>query len=84
MLTAAQCRAARGLLAWSQVKLANQARVGLSTLRDLETGRREISQDMQAALRGALEAAGVLFLDENGQGAGARLAKSSRRAKGQR
>jgi hypothetical protein len=75
MITAAQCRAARGLLEWSQVELARQARVGIVTVHQLEAG---ISQPRNATLeviRRAFESAGVVFIDENGGGPGVRLRK---------
>jgi transcriptional regulator with XRE-family HTH domain len=82
MLTPAQSRAGRGLLSWSQQELATAASVGLSTVRDLETGRRAVSAEMLDAIRNALESAGVDFIEENGGGVGARLARpaSKRRA----
>ena len=36
MVTPEQCRAARGLLAWSQLELAKKARVGVVTVHQLE------------------------------------------------
>ncbi|MGA7737942.1 MAG: helix-turn-helix transcriptional regulator [Pseudolabrys sp.] len=38
MIAPEQCRAARGLLAWSQQELAKKARVGVVTVHQLETG----------------------------------------------
>jgi transcriptional regulator with XRE-family HTH domain len=73
MTTPAQCRAARALLDWSQLDLANHAAVGIVTVHQLEAG---ISQPRRATLyviRRALEAAGVEFIDENGGGPGVRL-----------
>jgi len=73
MVTPAQCRAARGLLGWSQQRLADQAGVGIMTVHQLE---KEGSQPRRATLdvvRRALEAGGVDFIDENGGGAGVRL-----------
>ena|SRR5271155_2196834 len=75
MFTPAQCRAARGLLGWSQQELARRARVGIVTVHQLETG---LSQPRRATLdviRRAFEAAGVMFIDENGGGSGLRLRK---------
>jgi transcriptional regulator with XRE-family HTH domain len=79
MITSAQCRAGRGLVGLSQAELAAAAGVGLSTVRDLETERRTVAVDSLAAIRAALESAGVVVIDENGGGAGVRLAKRSRR-----
>jgi len=73
-----QCRAARGLLAWSQEELAQRARVGVVTVHQLEAG---ISQPRRATLdvvRRAFEIAGVEFIDENGGGPGVRLRKRQR------
>lgn len=80
MISAPQCRAARGLLAWSQTRLATAAGIGLSTVRDLETERRAVSAGMAVAIRAALERAGVVFLDPNGGGPGVRLRKTPRGA----
>ncbi|WP_109367580.1 MULTISPECIES: helix-turn-helix domain-containing protein [Brucella/Ochrobactrum group] len=72
-ITASQIRAARGLLDWSQQQLATTANVGLSTIRSFETGKRvPIANNLQA-IRTALEAAGVIFIDQNGNGPGVRL-----------
>ena len=75
MVTPEQCRAARGLLAWSQLELAKKARVGVVTVHQLEA---EGSQPRPATLeviRRAFEQAGVEFIDENGGGPGVRLRK---------
>jgi ribosome-binding protein aMBF1 (putative translation factor) len=78
MIAPEQCRAARGLLAWSQLDLAQKARVGVVTVHQFESG---ISQPRQATLeviRRAFEVAGVEFIDENGGGPGVRLRKRQR------
>ena len=75
MITPSQCRAARGLLEWSQQELANRAQVGVVTVHQLEAS---ISQPRRAtlqAIRRAFEMAGVQFIDENGGGPGVRLRK---------
>ena len=74
-ISPAQCRAARGLLEWSQDELAKAAGVGLSTVRDFEKGRRQPIANNMAAIRSALEKAGLDFIPENGGGAGVRLVK---------
>lgn len=74
-MSPAQCRAARALISWSQSFLAEAAGLGLSTIVDFELGRREVSEGAQRAIREALEAAGIIFIEENGQGPGLRLRK---------
>ena len=61
MLSPEQSRAARGWLDWSQEDLAKRANVSLSTVRDFEKGRRAPIANNLAAMRGALEAAGIHF-----------------------
>ncbi|RIK94502.1 MAG: transcriptional regulator, partial [Proteobacteria bacterium] len=51
------------------------ANLGLSTVRDFEKGRRQPHPNNMAAIKTALEAAGVIFIAENGGGAGVRLRK---------
>lgn len=74
-ITPSQCRAARGLVNWSQVKLADAARVARATLAEFESGKRTPYDRTLDDIRGALEAAGVEFIAENGGGAGVRLRK---------
>ncbi len=68
-----QCRAARALIGMTQPDLARAASVGLSTIVDFERERRAVSDTAVAAIRAALESAGVEFLDANGSGPGVRL-----------
>lgn len=64
-----QSRAARGLLDWSQTQLGSASHLSESTIRDFEKGRRVPSINNLAAIRTALEAAGVEFInDERGDG----------------
>ena len=74
-ITPEQSRAGRALLDWPQIRLAAAANLGESTIRDFEKGRRIPSVNNLAAVRAALEAAGVEFIAENGGGAGVRLRK---------
>lgn len=74
-MTPAQCRAARALINWTQPKLADAASLGLSTVVDFERERRKVSPEAEAAMQSALEAGGVIFVAENGEGAGVRLKK---------
>jgi len=75
MVTPAQSRAARALINWSQPELATASGVSVSTIRDFETGKRQPIGNNLAAIRKALEGAGVIFVAENGEGAGVRLKK---------
>lgn len=70
-VTAPQIRAARGLLNWSQTDLARAAGLSRPTIDRSE--RATVSAEAVAAIRHALEAAGVEFIAENGGGAGVRL-----------
>ena len=73
MLTPAQCRAARGLIAWNQQRLAEAAGVGVATIRLFEAGKGEPRRATLTVIRHALEAAGVEFT--NGEQPGVRLGK---------
>jgi transcriptional regulator with XRE-family HTH domain len=75
MVTAEQCRAARGLLDWSQGHLAEKAAVGIVTVRQLEAGSHVPRRATLNVIRRAFEVAGVEFIDENGGGPGVRLRK---------
>ncbi len=81
MITPAQCRAARGLLGWSQRDLAGRAQVGLMTVNQLESEATAPRRSTAAVIRSAFEAAGIEFIDENGGGVGVRLKKPSRSKK---
>tara|TARA_R100000750_G_scaffold53174_1_gene38563 strand:+ start:6111 stop:6293 length:183 start_codon:yes stop_codon:yes gene_type:complete len=59
----------------TQTDLAKAADLGQSTVIDFERERRIVSDAAIAAIRAALEAAGVEFIPENGGGAGVRLKK---------
>ena len=77
MITSAQCRAARGLVGWSQQELARNAGVGTVAIHQLESGTSQPRRATLDVVRRAFEAAGVEFIDENGGGAGVRLRKPS-------
>src|ERR1700735_460801 len=79
-LTSAQIRAARALIRWSAEDLARASAVGLTTIRraELTDSQTSMTAANDLAVRRALEAAGVEFIDENGGGPGVRLRKSGK------
>jgi transcriptional regulator with XRE-family HTH domain len=77
MISAEQCRAARGLLDWSQQDLAFMAAVGVVTIRHLEAGKGRPRRATLDVIRRAFETAGVLFFREDDHaGVGVRLTKA--------
>jgi transcriptional regulator with XRE-family HTH domain len=77
-ISSAQCRGARGLLGWSQTDLSEASKTATKTIADFERGAREPYARTLEDVRGALEKAGIEFIDENGGGAGVRLRKAKR------
>jgi hypothetical protein len=65
---------------WSALDLAKASKVAVSTIRRVEVieGEIPVTSANEAALRKALEAAGVEFIEENGGGPGVRLRKLSK------
>ena len=61
----------------TQPQLAEASAVGLSTVVDFERERRKVSDTSVDSLRIALERLEVVFIPENGGGAGVRLKKKS-------
>jgi DNA-binding transcriptional regulator YiaG len=73
-----QSRAARGWLGWSQTELARRASVSLSTVRDFETGARTPIANNIAAMRRAIEDAGIsLVFDGTGKPTGIAFADTA-------
>jgi transcriptional regulator with XRE-family HTH domain len=82
LITSSQIRAARHLANLSQADIARATGLSLPTIRRAESQRDvSVSADAIAAIRTALEAAGVEFIAENGGGAGMRLKKPRARSK---
>jgi ribosome-binding protein aMBF1 (putative translation factor) len=79
-LTSAQIRAARALLRWSAEDLARESTLGITTIRRAELTEAQTSMTTanDLAVRRALEAAGVEFIDDNGGGPGVRLRQRPR------
>ena len=76
-------RAARALLGWSQGDLAEHSSISEPTIARLESVDGQIAGRLSTAekIRGALEKAGIEFIDENGGGPGVRLRKRQRSKK---
>ena len=68
-----QCRAARGLLNWSQEQLAALSGVSRSTIKDFECHRHSLHRGTEALLVKAFEDSGVRLLDSDQEGPGVRL-----------
>lgn len=79
-MTPAQCRMARAALNWTTSDLAKAAGIGINTVNRFEGGADTRTSSVNK-LRDALEDAGIVFIAENGGGAGVRLAKSDRPVK---
>jgi transcriptional regulator with XRE-family HTH domain len=74
-LSPEQCRAARGLLDWTQEELAEKANVSRSTIRDFENGRHRLHLTTVAQVVTALEKGGALLIASGEAGPGVRLQK---------
>jgi transcriptional regulator with XRE-family HTH domain len=75
LLSPEQCRAARGLLDWTQEELAERADVSRSTIRDFENGRHSLHMGTAAQVVAALERGGALLIPPDEAGPGVRLRK---------
>jgi len=74
MISSRQIRAARALLGWSQLQLADKSILSLNAVKRLEAGLGDPRMSTVTAVKKALEDAGVEFLAETGgQGEGVRL-----------
>jgi transcriptional regulator with XRE-family HTH domain len=74
-LSPEQCRAARGLLDWTQEELAEKAKVSRSTIRDFENGRHSLHSSTADQVVEALERAGAMLIPPGEAGPGVRLQK---------
>jgi transcriptional regulator with XRE-family HTH domain len=69
---------ARAALGWGVRELATAAKVSGDTVNRLERGE-SLRERTLAAVRAAMEVAGVVFIHENGGGPGVRLKKRAKR-----
>jgi transcriptional regulator with XRE-family HTH domain len=75
-MTPVQMKMARAALGWGVRELAEKAGVTANTVTRIENGS-DAKQSTIAALRTALESAGIEFIAENGGGPGVRLKKTA-------
>ncbi|MCJ2084337.1 transcriptional regulator [Methylobacterium sp. J-090] len=77
VISSEQVRAARALLRWEQRALAEASKVSLPSIKRLEGQPGPLAAQSRTvdAIQSALEAAGIIFIAENGAGPGVRLQK---------
>ena len=75
MVTAAQIRAARALLGWSQQDLADRAIVSANAVNRLERGQVDTKLSTLSAIERAFLKAGVEFVPAGERGEGVRFSK---------
>jgi hypothetical protein len=68
------------MLRWTALDLAAASKVGVATIRRVEVvdGEIPVTAANEAAIRRALESAGIDFIEENGTGEGVRFRKARR------
>lgn len=76
-ITAVQSKMARAALGWSTSELAKRAQVGVATVNRFETGQAIPIPSTLAAIKRAMEDAGIQFIPENGGGPGVRLQRGN-------
>jgi transcriptional regulator with XRE-family HTH domain len=82
MLQVAQLRAARALLGWRQEDLARAAKVGVATIRRIESQQGPMAGYVSTLVKiqAAFEHAGIQFIDDDETGGfGVRMAKRKRK-----
>ncbi len=79
MIAAAQIRAARGLLKWTQAMLAAKSGLSVVTLNMIESETVQPRKTSLGAIRKALEEGGVEFIGADGGGLGVRLREGGAR-----
>jgi DNA-binding XRE family transcriptional regulator len=76
-MTPSQCRAARGLLKWTQEQLASAAEVHGHTVHGFENEETLPRRASLKVMQQAFDKAGVIFIKETGEaGPGVRLKKN--------
>ena len=73
-----QIKASRALIGMEQAELADKAGVSINTVRNMEAAGADevrVRSDTLFRVQEALKAAGVIFVEENGDGPGVRIRK---------
>lgn len=81
IITGPQCRAARALVEWSAEQVARRAGIDAQVVRDFECRVTDPGEAVKRRLFEVLEAAGAVFIPENGGGVGVRLKYNRRDAR---
>lgn len=76
MIQPSQIRGARAMINMTQAALADAAGISTTALNNIERGASDPKASTLSAIQKALEAAGVIFVPENGEGPGVRLRKA--------
>ncbi|MGE7473259.1 helix-turn-helix transcriptional regulator [Bosea sp. NPDC003192] len=76
MIQPSQIRGARAMISMTQAALAEAAGISTTALNNIERGAADPKASTLTAIQKALEAAGVIFVPENGEGPGVRLKKA--------
>lgn len=66
MITIEQCRAARGILDWTQQDLADASGLSKTAINNFEKGHSDIKMESLRAIRVAFESAEIEFIDDCG------------------
>lgn len=66
MITSSQCRAARGLLNWSQPDLATKCDMHVQTISNFESENSTPSRTTLDKITTVMQQAGIIFLDDDG------------------
>lgn len=61
------------MLDWKQTDLAAAAGLSEMSVKNVEKGQKDSRMSTIQSIRSALEAAGIIFIDQNGNGPGVRL-----------
>lgn len=73
-----QCRAARGLLNWTQEELASFSGVSRSTIKDFECHRHSLHRSSETLIVTTFESRGVQFFDGDGETIGLQIRLADR------